>query len=327
MIQHAKKNALHDVTPSISVIIPAHNLGRWIGESLDSVVQQSHVPAEIIVVDDGSSDNTIDVVNAHATDCLVIDSPHRNAAATRNLGASVARGDWIAFLDGDDIWMAHHLEQTILSHQAGCDACFCSFRTFQERFLDLPAKTARLSTGVYDCGVAVTQFIDPDFGWPTSGMSIKRELFNERGGFNVSLKRRHDAEMFVRSIRGHQWFYQSDPTWHYRQGREGNISNNHKECSYFFLKALDSIASVYGMDAVRSRYPSQVASALRHHYAEGDLVRFREILACYKHFLTWPTRLAFGVVDVVPAGIVRRMRSLTRRSSKSPSLGRSHETL
>ena len=88
----------------ISTIIPCHNSERWVGRTLASVAAQEYAPREVIVVLDACTDNSAGAVRASGVDCQVIETNGRNGAGARNGGIRAARGDWIAFLDADDIW-------------------------------------------------------------------------------------------------------------------------------------------------------------------------------------------------------------------------------
>ncbi len=94
---------------SVSVIIPAYNAERYLAEALASVFGQSRVPEEIIVVDDGSTDRTEEVVRKHGEAIRFLKQPHRGPGAARNLGVESARGEFIAFLDADDLWLPEKL--------------------------------------------------------------------------------------------------------------------------------------------------------------------------------------------------------------------------
>jgi glycosyltransferase involved in cell wall biosynthesis len=89
---------------SISVIVPVHNGARFVSEALGSVKSQTLPVDEIIVVDDGSSDGSADVVTSDHPDVLLIAQPRGGPAAARNVGARRARGEALAFLDHDDLW-------------------------------------------------------------------------------------------------------------------------------------------------------------------------------------------------------------------------------
>src|SRR5262249_10413258 len=93
----------------ISVVIPTYNASRWLGASLDSILTQSEPPGEVVVVDDGSTDDSRDVLAAYRDRVEVVSGEHGGLAAARNLGLRVARGDWIAFQDADDIALPDRL--------------------------------------------------------------------------------------------------------------------------------------------------------------------------------------------------------------------------
>ena len=96
---------------NISVIIPAFNAGDTIRETLDSVQKQSRQPFELIVIDDGSGDKTAEYAITHASRPRVIQTGNNGAAAAINLGIESSTGDFLAFVDADDIWTETKLEQ------------------------------------------------------------------------------------------------------------------------------------------------------------------------------------------------------------------------
>lgn len=95
----------------ISVVIPAYNREETIINCLDSIVNQTYKPYEIIVVDDGSTDRTVDLVEEYAKFPVKLIKSGKNAGAqaARNIGIKTAQGDWIAFNDSDDIWLPEKL--------------------------------------------------------------------------------------------------------------------------------------------------------------------------------------------------------------------------
>lgn len=97
--------------PRLSVIIPAHNAAATLGRAIDSVVTQTRPVFEIIVVDDGSVDATAEVAAAYGPAVTILQQKNSQAAAARNTGISAAKGDWIAFLDADDVWLPIKVEQ------------------------------------------------------------------------------------------------------------------------------------------------------------------------------------------------------------------------
>ncbi len=94
--------------PSVSVVIPIYNSARYLCEAIDSVLAQK-VPLEVLVVDDGSSDDGPQLAAAYGNPVQVISIPHRGHPAARNAGVAVATGNYLAFLDADDLWAGNKL--------------------------------------------------------------------------------------------------------------------------------------------------------------------------------------------------------------------------
>jgi glycosyltransferase involved in cell wall biosynthesis len=97
--------------PTVSVIVPAHNAERYLRESLDSVLAQTFTDFELIVIDDGSTDRTAEILRSYGNRIVCVHQEKRGPAAARNRGLQMARGSWIAFQDSDDIWLPQKLER------------------------------------------------------------------------------------------------------------------------------------------------------------------------------------------------------------------------
>ena len=91
-------------TPLVSIIIPTYNSASFITEAIDSCLMQTYTKFEIIVINDGSTDNTDEVVLKYIDKITYIKQENAGAARARNLGIAEAKGDYIAFLDADDLW-------------------------------------------------------------------------------------------------------------------------------------------------------------------------------------------------------------------------------
>lgn len=101
-----------DLQNTISVIIPAYNCQEYISDAIDSVLSQTRAPDEIIIVDDGSSDNTKEIVLG-IEKIRYISQYHGGVSAARNTGIRLSASRWIAFLDSDDLWLPEHLENVM----------------------------------------------------------------------------------------------------------------------------------------------------------------------------------------------------------------------
>ena len=93
----------------ISVLLPVHNRAQWVGRAVESVLAQSYAQMELIVIDDGSTDETAEALERFGEHLVLVQQPRRGAYAARNLGLRHARGELIAFIDSDDRWYPDRL--------------------------------------------------------------------------------------------------------------------------------------------------------------------------------------------------------------------------
>jgi glycosyltransferase involved in cell wall biosynthesis len=170
-------------TSSISVIIPVFNRAQYIGEAISSVLGQIRASLqpqiqEIIIADDGSTDNSLEIAQGFGPLIRCVSQPNQGAAAARNLGIQTATGDLLAFLDSDDRWSPHKLQQQSerLMHQLDLD--FVLGHVHQFISPELPAE-------------AQTRFRVPANtmpGYHVGAMLIRRESFLKVGYFDPTLR-------------------------------------------------------------------------------------------------------------------------------------------
>ena len=110
---------------SVAVIIPAYNGQRYIEETLQSVLNQTLQPREIVVVDDGSTDNTVSIVRRFAPRVALVTRQRTGVSAARNYGASITDAEWLTFLDQDDLWEPKNLERQMAAIAASPEAGAC----------------------------------------------------------------------------------------------------------------------------------------------------------------------------------------------------------
>ena len=118
--------------PVVSVIMPAYNAERFIEEAVASVVNQSFTDWELIIIDDGSKDETVSVAKAIAQQddriTVICNQQNMGVARTRNRGFDLAKGQWVALLDSDDIWHSDKLEKQLeLAEKTNADIVYCSY--------------------------------------------------------------------------------------------------------------------------------------------------------------------------------------------------------
>lgn len=181
-------------TPTFSVVIPAFNGELFLLDALRSVLSQTAPPIEIIVVDDGSTDGTRDVVRlVHSTVPIRYQrQDNQGPSVARNLGVSMACGDWIAFLDADDVWHPENLAVLAAYIQAHPEVALFSS---EMDYIDENGNE-RLPIDLQD-ELALLMLNRPTPILPST-VTIKRDVFVEAGGFNPKLRTHEDAELFAR---------------------------------------------------------------------------------------------------------------------------------
>ena len=173
----------------ISVVIPTYNHARWLPESIESALNQTLAPHEIIVVDDGSKDDTKEVVSQYPEPVKYVYQQNSGLSAARNTGIEFASGDWIALLDADDVWVNNKLERQAAAIQDQ-EFCYCA----TTRFLS-DGHTEEPECFFGEEAIRILRhhnFIDP------SSVLAKRETFLKVGGFNRTMPAGEDWEMWLK---------------------------------------------------------------------------------------------------------------------------------
>lgn len=163
---------------SITAIIPVHNGERYLAETIRSVLDQTLPPDEIVVVDDGSTDVSAALAQSFGAPVLLLSQANLGPAAARNLGVQHARGDLLAFLDADDLWLPNKLtrQAQVLQDNPTCEAVFGRMENFISPDLD-GSQAARLAKNTAQSGE-----------FSSGALLIRRAAFLRVGWFDVRLR-------------------------------------------------------------------------------------------------------------------------------------------
>ena len=212
-------------TPKISVIIPCYNAERYIVSAISSVFAQDWPNLEVVVVDDGSSDRSAELICASFPEVRLVQQLNQGIAVARNHGIACAQGDWIAFLDADDIWLPGKLQAQwdTLSAIPGTRMCHTAFEfwTSTEPSPE-PAFLAALQrrSGDRKRWLGVSGWIYPqlllDCAVWTSTVLVHRSVFSEVGPFDQSLRIGEDYDLWLRISRVTQILHVAFPYALYR---------------------------------------------------------------------------------------------------------------
>ncbi len=170
---------------TVSVIIPTYNYGRYLGQAIQSALDQTFPPYEVIVVDDGSTDETPQVLAAFGTRIRSVRQANAGVGAARNKGIAMARGEYIALLDSDDIWMPEKLELQMsrFAEDPSLGLVHCGAETFDESGRTLNTWLGGMEGWVAD---EMLRFA-PDVIRACSSIVFPKRVAEEVGGFDTRL--------------------------------------------------------------------------------------------------------------------------------------------
>lgn len=255
---------MHVGNPKFSIVVPAYNAARFLEATLASVAAQTERDWELLVVDDGSTDDTAAIAQRFAaadSRARVVPGGHRGVSAARNQGVRAARGRYIAFLDADDLWspekLARHAEHLQARPDLGISFSRVRFMTPEGR------ATGVVSTAPVG-GLRRHDFL---YGNPTSTCStlvIRREALEVAGGFDESMGYAEDVELVLRVLCLTDWAIDGldEPLTLYRTNSAGLSSRLEK--MHDGWEAMIGKARVYAPGLVQAHYRPARAAHLRY---------------------------------------------------------------
>jgi len=222
----------------VSVIIPTYNSAKYIKEALESVFHQSYANCEIIVIDDGSTDDTREVLKQYLDRIVYIYKENGGPASARNKGLEVAKGGYIAFLDADDLWFPEKIACQVAKMQNDPDVgiSFCSFQVINSNSCcngkRVGSKNKRIGSRIYD------KLLRGNFIVASSVM-IRRSVVEKVGYFDPAgaLKFVEDFDFWLRITRNYKALYLPEIFGCYRIHQENSSVNDVSRLKV--LKVLD----------------------------------------------------------------------------------------
>lgn len=211
---------------SISVIIPTYNRDKYIKRAVESVVHQKHFKGEIIIIDDGSSDNTAQKVKELQNKYPLVYSytENKGPAGARNLGIKLANFQLIAFLDSDDHWQKNKLTKQLslmkqnpaynISHTG--EKWLRRGEHLNQKNIHKPRQGDIFDHCLQLCCVGMSTVI------------VKKELLEETGGFDATLPCCEDYDLWLRISRKHHFLLLPEPLTTKEGGREDQVSFQHR---------------------------------------------------------------------------------------------------
>lgn len=230
--------------PLVSVVIPNYNYARYLTETLQSVIQQTYQNIEVIVVDDGSTDNSIEVIEALAKEdprIKLVAKKNGGLSSARNAGIRNCSGDYIAFLDSDDKWEPGKISSQIKALKVfSCDVVFSDYKFYRNDVLENRPEFE------FKERLSVTDFIgsNPVLG-SASSILMKKEVVAKTGFFDENLNSVEDLDYWTRiAINGFSFQFVNEKDVILRLHPVSMVNNSlkmHMNHSQVLLKQLELI--------------------------------------------------------------------------------------
>ena len=246
-----KRAARESHSPLVSIVIPAYKVARYIEETLESVFAQTFTDFEVIVVNDGSPDSEEfeSAIKPYLGRIRYLKQENSGASVARNTGVQAARGEFIAFLDADDLWLPTYLEEQIrFIRERGCDLACADATFFGDSAADERTYMEALMSDAPPAGdVTFLQLVDAERSLITSGVVARRQPIIQVGLFDELLRNAQDLDLWLRLARqGARLSYQRRVLLRYRcrpDGLTGDAVNSHLR----ELRIFDKIEQSYDL--------------------------------------------------------------------------------
>jgi glycosyltransferase involved in cell wall biosynthesis len=272
--------------PSVSIVIAAYNRAEFLPATLESILSQRFQDFELIVVDDGSTDQTRAALAPYANRMRYVYQENRGPSAARNLGARHASADWISFQDSDDLCLPGHLEtlHDFAKHHPPCAMVFANGRYLDSskhnRETIIPRAKSR---ALMERGVQLKDLFDKSIVRLQAAL-ISKDSYDHIGGQDESLRISMDLDLAFRLFARYRIDYVDQVVFSYRR-HSGNISANEElrllENIRVIEKLLDDndkAKAVLGEARVRSRLAYRYYRLAKGRWGRGEKDRAREAL-------------------------------------------------
>ncbi len=271
--------------PLVSVIIPTYNRGWTIKEAIDSVLEQDFSDYELIVVDDGSTDNTADILQSYGNTIIVIHQSNKGVSAARNRGIGASAGRLIAFLDSDDIWLPQKLSRQVEFFNNHPDALI---NQTEEQWIRNGVRVNPKKRHHKFSGMIFERSLELCLVSPSAVM-LRRQLFETVGLFDESLPACEDYDLWLRVSCRYPVYLIDTPLIVKRGGHDDQLSRA-AGLDKYRIHALQKV--IEGSQLSNDQYQAAIMAIIKKCkiYADGcrrrgrknEAIRYDELAQKYK---------------------------------------------
>ena len=301
---------------TVSVLVPCYNAQMYLSEALDSALAQTHQPIEIIVVDDGSADDSAQIVRDYAQrypdrGIQLIQQANAGEPSARNAGIRAATGAWIAMLDADDWWEPPKLEKQLAAAQEAGPQCVLIHTGVVHHFPDGRVERKNLEAPARRTGWCTEALLEPtSIGHPS--IIVRRNALEQIGGYDKSFLQACDIDLYFRLSAVGTFAFVPEHLFHYRihpnqmsASQVDQIGYHHRAARQFFATHPD-LANRIGQEKIDAALAKHVSVKLESLYWRRRLPEFRQLLAYAKsHGLNSPEIRAWRRRSLMPDSLVK----------------------
>ena len=256
------------MNPRVSIIIPTYNRGKYITYALESVLSQTFHDHEIIVIDDGSTDNTQEILKKFEGKIISICQKNQGISNTRNRGIKEAKGKYIAFLDSDDYWTPAKLEEQvkILDHSPKVGIVYARMPIVNDQGEKIGMKPAGVS------GKNFKELLEVWGDIPTSTVMTRKECFEKVGLFDPPLEPMEDIDMWIRIAQFYDLYEIENKVLAYYRRHEEQVTKRKTKVYQGLVRIYTKIYNAYPQaphDLMVKRIVENQYLLAKEHYLEG----------------------------------------------------------
>ncbi len=321
----------------ISVIIPVYNGEKFIARAIDSVLKQTLPADEIIVINDGSKDGTEKVLEQFKDKIIYKTIPNGGVSNARNVGIELSRGDWIAFLDADDVWYPHKLERQLACLQQHPSVGFscCNYTVYNSAFEKVVNHFLVLKDNSYvkfDCPVInpLPLLIQENFVGTCSNVIVQRDVLQKAGRFNTTYHQAEDYDLWLRCAFQTEFLFMEQVLLD-KNSHETNLTNNQLQMCQCHQRVLKDLLVNHSLELKERKLVTAIGQALAaKSYQTGNIFYERgELKAGFAQYwqglmFSWTARnmlmflwvLTKKLLRTITGGVISK-RNLARLKSRA----------